>query len=113
MYYGKEAGKKYWIKRAIFFPVIIAAGIFIFGNIVMYLWNAILPEVLGLNIITFWQALGILLLAKILFGGFHGGKHHGRCGYKMRDKWMHLSEEDKEKLRKEWQNRDEAKDAPE
>jgi hypothetical protein len=40
----------------------------------MSLWNCLLPEILGVKSITFWQAMGILILSKILFGGFHFGK---------------------------------------
>ena len=66
MCWGKERGKKFWIKKAIFIPIAIAAGIFIFGSVVMLLWNAILPSVIGVSTITFWQAIGILILSKIL-----------------------------------------------
>jgi Ca2+/H+ antiporter, TMEM165/GDT1 family len=105
MRFEKSNQKKFWIKRAIFIPIAIIAGIFIFGSIVMYLWNAIIPDVFGISAITFWQALGILALSKILFGGFHGGRSHHRCrgrGYGMKDKWMNLSPEEKEKMRKMW-----------
>ena len=47
--------------------------------VVMWLWNWLLPELFGLTTITFWQALGILVLSKILFGGWmhkKGGKDH-------------------------------------
>ena len=45
--------------------------------IVMQLWNHLLPEIAGVRTITFWQALGLLILSKILFGGFRrpGGPH--------------------------------------
>lgn len=113
-----ERGKSFWIKRAIFIPIAIAAGVFIFGLAVMCLWNAILPAVLGVTVISFWQALGILLLAKILFGGFPG---HCKGGHQrfhdhhmhMRDKWMHLSAEEKEKMRSKWCGCDEPSDKKE
>ena len=105
---GQERGRNFWIKRAIFIPIAIAAGVFIFGSVVMYLWNAILPGVLGIGAITFWQAIGILVLSKILFGGFKGGHgHHKWHGHSpdMREKWMHLSSEEREKMRAEWRGR--------
>lgn len=84
----------------------VAAG----SMIVMLLWNALLPSLLKLPLIGFWQALGILILARILFG------RHGRpawagsaCyGWKMRHfrkHWEHLSPEEREKLRTEWRGR--------
>ena len=50
------------------FLLFIALG----GEIVMQLWNWLLPPIFGLREITFWQALGILALCRILFGGFGG-----------------------------------------
>jgi hypothetical protein len=44
---------------------------FLFGLVVKVLWNWLMPALFGLGAITFWQAFGIVLLAKILFGG-HG-----------------------------------------
>jgi hypothetical protein len=38
------------------------------GYVVMALWNWLMPELFGLKLITFWQALGLLLLSKLLFG---------------------------------------------
>jgi len=51
------------------------------GQVVLHLWNWLLPELFGWRQITFWQALGILLLCRILVGGFglHGsGRSHFR-----------------------------------
>lgn len=56
----------------------VLAMFFLIAAIVMLLWNAILPDVTGVKSINFWQASGILLLSKILFGGFKGGKQKFR-----------------------------------
>lgn len=52
---------------------ILAMALFVFigGEIVLYLWNWLLPPLFGWRLITFWQALGLLVLCRILFGG-HG-----------------------------------------
>ena len=108
MFNGHERGKGFWIKRAIFIPIAIAAGVFIFGSVVMLLWNALLPALFGLKTITFWQALGILVLSKILFGGFSRGHGHHKChghSHWQHGRWMHLSPEEKEKMRAEWRGR--------
>jgi hypothetical protein len=47
--------------------------VILFGFIVMWLWNWLMPDLFGLGTITYWQAMGICLLSKILFGGFGGG----------------------------------------
>lgn len=56
----------------------------------MLLWNALLPAIFGIVTITYWQALGLVILGRLLFGGFgkgggggmhHFGRHrHGRHG---------------------------------
>jgi len=66
---------------------VIAAFAFglLFGWIIVWLWNWLMPVIFGLPTITFWQGVGIIILAKILFGGFSGDhssksekkKHHG------------------------------------
>ncbi len=102
---GKERGKWFWISRAIFIPIAIVAGVFILGTVVMYLWNSILPGVLGIGAITFWQAIGILVLSKILFGGCMGaGRRHKCCGHshKWGHKWMNMTPEEREKLKADW-----------
>ena len=51
--------------------------VFLFGELVMHLWNWLLPALFGWHPIGFWQALGLLVLCRILFGGFggHGAGH--------------------------------------
>lgn len=65
--------KKWWIIPA----AIIGIPLFIFvgGEVVMHLWNWVLPSLFGWRMLTFWQALGLLALCRILFGGLGG--HHG------------------------------------
>jgi Ca2+/H+ antiporter, TMEM165/GDT1 family len=104
---NENRSKNFWIKRVIFIPIAIAAGGLIFGNLVMFLWNSILPTVLGVSAITFWQALGILVLSKILFGGFRSGHghYHGHAGNHFRGRWMNMSPEERETMKQEWRNR--------
>ncbi|TLF46278.1 hypothetical protein [Maribacter aurantiacus] len=64
----------------IFFFVLLGIGIaFLVGYVVMYLWNWLMPYLFGLPTVGYWQALGILLLSKIIFGfGGGGGSHDKR-----------------------------------
>lgn len=78
------------------FLILGAGAIALFGWAVMALWNAALVPAAGANIITFWQALGLLVLSRILVGGFGGGK--GRRRNYMREKWMNMTPEEKEKF---------------
>ena len=55
---------------------VFAATAFTFG--LMFLWNWLMPAIFGLTIITFWQALGLLILSKILFGKGQKPNWHNR-----------------------------------
>ncbi len=106
MWHGQNRSIGYKIKWGILILIAVVAGIFVFGSVVMLLWNNILPAVFGIKTITFWQALGILVLSKILFGGFRGGhhRHHGP-GHHWHGKYMQLSPEEREKMKAEWKHR--------
>lgn len=105
---GSKTGRKHRAWKVIFIPIAIAA-LFLFGWVVMHLWNSILPGVIGVATITFWQAVGILVLSKILFGGFkgchgHSGFHHNHR-YELHEKWMQMSPEEREKMKAEMKER--------
>ncbi len=88
----------------IFFPVMVLLT----GLVVMLLWNAVLPGIIHAGPINYWQALGILVLSRILFGGFRffpNPWNRSRYTSMWREKWMNMSEEDKEKFREEWKKR--------
>ncbi len=101
--------KKNRIKRGLGFALLFVVGGAVMIGVVWYLWNALLPNIFGLPQITFWQAAGLLVLSKILFGGFRMG-HRGRPGPKFgnprfREKLMHMSDEEKANFREEWKRR--------
>lgn len=88
--------------KFLFFVPIIA----LLSLVVMLLWNAILPGLLHVNSINYWQAAGLLILCKILFGGFSAGKMGMRGGPPaMRDKFMSMTAEEREKVKTQWQER--------
>ena len=86
----------------------IAAFAALAGFAVMLLWNAILPVVIpAVGILNYWQALGLLVLCRILFGGFKGGPGGGsyRQGPPWRRKMANMSEEERDKFKAEWRAR--------
>ncbi len=90
-----------WLK-ALKIAVIVAAAVLVFGFVTMHLWNWVVPAVFGLHAITFAQALGLLVLGKILFGGFHRHGHGcGRGGWKrhMEERWERMTHEERERFR--------------
>jgi hypothetical protein len=70
------------------------------GFIIMHLWNWLMPGIFGLPPVTFWQALGLFVLGKLLLGGFH--RHGGgrpRWGRQMRERWEQMTPEERERFR--------------
>ena len=99
--------KRFGAKKIAMIIFFGAAAVLVFGGLVMGLWNAILPAVLGVKAITFVQALGILLLSKILFGFGGGGFRRRRHEWKqqMEEKLGAMSPEEREKFKAEWKHR--------
>ena len=86
--------------RFIALAVVIAT---LLSFIVMQLWNHLLPEIAGVRAITFWQALGLLILSKILFGGFRRpGPPAWAWKRRMAERWEKMTPEEREKFRAGW-----------
>jgi len=95
-------------KRFFMIPLFIIAAVLVMGLIVMLLWNAILPPLLNIKDITYWQAVGLLVLCKILFGGFGPRRNSGGPPFRRmhwRDKWSEMNEEERAKFKEEWKRR--------
>ena len=95
--------KKHWALKAVMFLMFGTAAAIGFTYITMSLWNALMPELFGLKLLTFWQTLGLLALSWLFFGRFrgHGMGHHWR--HRMKERWMRLSPEEREKFREQMQ----------
>jgi hypothetical protein len=92
--------KRKWIYLA---PLAVLATLLFIalgGEVVRQLWNWLLPPLFGWRQITFWQALGILALCRILFGGFgHHGFHRSGFRRRMAERWDAMTPEERERLR--------------
>ena len=91
-------------KKWIFIAPLAILGMLLFtfigGEVVLHLWNWLLPPLFGWRQITFWQALGVLVLCRILFGG-HGWHGSGRSNFRrrMRERCEHMTPEERERFR--------------
>ena len=103
-------------RKLMYMPLAIVAlvlFIFIGGEAVMHLWNWNLPPLFGWREITFWQALGLFALCRILFGGFgmygnHNSRHREkricdrvseRVSERLAERWEQMTPEERERLR--------------
>lgn len=101
--------RKFWILKVI---VIATVAVSLFSLVVMLLWNWLVPVLFGGPAITFWQALGLLVLSKILFSGFgpkgrHGGHGAGKPFWRERfeKKWQNMSPEERQKFKARFKHR--------
>ncbi len=86
--------------RVLKFIAIGAVAFTVFGFVVTNLWNYLMPGLFGLHAITFWQAIGLMLLGRLLFGGFRPGRGgFGWRGGEMRRRWESMTPEEREKFR--------------
>jgi hypothetical protein len=76
------------------------------GEVVMKVWNWLLPPLFGWRQITFWQALALLVLCRILFGG-HGWHRSGRSGFRrrMEERCGQMTPEERERFRQRFRER--------
>ena len=98
--------RRYFERRIVGIVFLAIAGVAAFSLFVMLLWNNLMPLIFHLPLINFGQALGLLLLSKILFGGFRGGGgFRGRWKGQLQQRWMDMTPEDREKFKQEWGRR--------
>ena len=91
-------------RKWIFLAPLAILGLLLFvaigGEVVRQLWNWLLPPLFGWRQITFWQALGLLALCRILFGGW-GGRRSGRSQFRrrMEERCEHMTPEERDRFR--------------
>ena len=104
--------RKFWLLRGLRFFFFAALFIAAAGFATQALWNWLMPALFRLPAITLGQTFGLLLLSRILFGGFRGGGAAGGWARKRRE-WQqrvagrleHLSPEAREKFRQQIRSR--------
>lgn len=98
------------MKRGLWIGKFVVLGVLfvvVFGLVTQFLWNLLVPELFSGPVISFWQALGLLTLSKLLFSGFGGGHKGGKWGsYRsqhwrshLKEKYSSLTPEQREKFR--------------
>ena len=109
--------KAKWMMKIVLGAIVFGA---LAGWLVMSLWNWLMPAIFGLTAITFIQALGLLVLSRILFGGFRGGRggyygrhrRHERWHMMMEKRMAGMTEEEKARFREKYRHRCYPDDAP-
>lgn len=107
---NRKYSPRFWL-----FPIFALMAGLVLGGIVMLLWNVILPDLLHVSPISYWQSVGLLVLFRILVGNFGRGAMSGGPPWKRqngvekrakwREKWANMTDEERVKLREEWRKR--------
>jgi hypothetical protein len=108
--YQTSARVKKKLSYVLFFIVLFL----LLSGAAMFLWNALLPRIVHVTVINYWQALGLMALCRILFGGFRfwGGRSRepGEGPRFLKDKLMGMDKEDRAAFKEEWRKRCERRD---
>ncbi|HEU0202015.1 MAG TPA: hypothetical protein VFR86_16480 [Burkholderiaceae bacterium] len=92
--------RKRWLLYGLKFVLLAALAVAVVGAVVMGLWNWLMPELFGWPVIGFWQAVGLLVLSKILLGGLRGGwGYRGHWRARMMERWERMTDEEREQFR--------------
>ncbi|MBW4890317.1 hypothetical protein KXQ82_11340 [Mucilaginibacter sp. HMF5004] len=97
-------------KMAVPFKLIFIVAFFALSAIVMWLWNELMPAITHVTTISYWQAAGLLILSRILFGGMpfgRGGRDRFRNGppAHIREKLMNMTDEERAQFKEQWKER--------
>ncbi len=91
-----------WVAKGIFFGLLVTAITYA----TMFLWNNLATAIFGLPVLTFFQALGLMILGRLLTGGFRPHGWGGRQrGHYMRERWKNMPPEQREQFMQRWGKR--------
>ncbi|MDB6158205.1 MAG: hypothetical protein JWO04_1911 [Gammaproteobacteria bacterium] len=91
--------RRYWLMKGAAAIVLIPAFVAAVSFVVMLLWNALVPSLFAGPALGFWQAVGLLVLCRILFGGFRGHGHRGWKHRAWRERWHRMTPEERDRFR--------------
>jgi len=87
------------------FVLLFITMIFALSGVVMLLWNVVLPDLLNVNPISYWQSMGLLALSRILFGRFGKPNRPEFAQTKFKEKVRNMTIEEKEEFKEKWKSR--------
>jgi hypothetical protein len=91
--------RRYWLARGLKFVVFVTLAITVASVVVMTLWNWVMPATFGLPVLTVGRAFALLLLSRLLLGGFSSRMGRGmHWRHRMRERWEQMSPEERERF---------------
>ena len=91
--------RRSWLLYGLKFALLAVVAVAALGAAVMVLWNWLMPELFGWPVVGFWQAVGLLVLSKILLGALRGGGYRWHWRARMMERWAQMTDEEREQFR--------------
>jgi hypothetical protein len=95
-----NAMHRHWLAKILQILIVLLIVVAGFGQAVLQLWNHLMPQIFGLPALTFWQAVGLMALAWILFGSWRGAGYLGGAFGRRGPRAGHMTSEQRELFRK-------------
>src|SRR5262249_11879857 len=95
---GETVMKQHRFARALKFLLFAVIAVTLVSAVVLGLWNWLMPALFGLRVITFWEAMGLLVLSRVLFGRFGGPGWRMRWRHRMMARWNQMTPEERERF---------------
>src|SRR6476646_10014823 len=85
----------FWIARGVKMVLLFIVVVGVVSFVVMNLWNWLVPLLFKGPVLSYWEALGLLVLARLLFGGLrpHGRGPWGHSWHHVRGRWEQMTPE--------------------
>ncbi|HEX9615410.1 MAG TPA: hypothetical protein VGA55_07875 [Bacteroidota bacterium] len=100
--------KPWWLYKFSKILLVLVLASLVLGYVVMFLWNALIPDLFAGPVLSFWQAVGLLVLSHILLRGwgrmYYGGRSHS-WRKRFEEKLASMTPEEREKFKQEWKER--------
>ena len=100
---------KFWVIKGIKILLMMALFLLFMGTVVMLLWNFLMPSVFNLPVLDLGQAIGLLILSRILTGGFRTGmiasKEHWEHKKQSWEKWSNMTPDERQRWKEDWRER--------
>jgi hypothetical protein len=97
------------VKKKLSYALFFVMLFLLLSGAAMFLWNALLPQIVHVPVINYWQSLGLIVLCRILFGRFRfwrgRSREPGEGPRFLKDKLMSMDESDRAAFKEEWRKR--------
>lgn len=105
----EDSNKNMWNKKRGFFFLLFIIAILALAGVVMLLWNYTLPGLVHVSNISYWQAMALLILCRILFGNHRFGRHYQNkppfANQHFRQRFMNMTDEERAAFKQKWKER--------